>query len=396
MLIKRLHLGIITATLATSPAGRERWELRYRDPLTGKDVLRRIYDTEDGMKKVARHIQTEIYQGRGYLAGKPQAPLIKDALAQAMRLSQTGPTARKDMAYRSTQFLTFLTQHYPAIQTFDQLKPSMLRDYVQDMQTQNLAYDTIRLRLAVVRQAWRLMADDHPDLVHPLPRTPLGSRPRPDITCLTLDDAHALLDYLRDDPHAHTIYPLQLLAATCGLRQLEAAALREQDIDFDKSTLTVTKTPHHTPKNQTSYRTLPVPQFVLDALKTARDTRKVIPLSGELFLSSWARPWKVNTLSQAANRYFKAAALALDKPQLAQIPAKKLRATFATATSQAGADRDLVKAYMGHTPADILGGHYRQISPEELATLPTLITQLWTPTPQPETETQPNTQSEAQ
>jgi len=43
-----------------------------------------------------------------------------------------------------------------------------------------------------------------------------------------------------------------------------------------------------------------------------------------------------------------------------------LRASFASAVLSVGADRTLVKEYMGHSQGDVLGLHYEQISIERL------------------------------
>jgi len=65
----------------------------------------------------------------------------------------------------------------------------------------------------------------------------------------------------------------------------------------------------------------------------------------------------------------KRAAKNLGNPRLATIPARKLRASFATMAGLLGVSDRYVKAYMGHVPGDVLGGHYRRISPDELRTV---------------------------
>lgn len=50
-------------------------------------------------------------------------------------------------------------------------------------------------------------------------------------------------------------------------------------------------------------------------------------------------------------------------------PGAKLRAAFATMAGKAGAPDRLLKAYLGHSSGDILGGHYRKINLDELRTV---------------------------
>jgi len=56
----------------------------------------------------------------------------------------------------------------------------------------------------------------------------------------------------------------------------------------------------------------------------------------------------------------------LAMPHLRQVPARKLRASFETMASRLGAPDRLLRSYMGHSPGDILGCHYRRIDMDEL------------------------------
>jgi integrase len=67
-----------------------------------------------------------------------------------------------------------------------------------------------------------------------------------------------------------------------------------------------------------------------------------------------------------------------DRPRLAQVPARKLRAAFATMASRMGAQNRILKAYLGHAAGDILGDHYRRINMDELRQVSGLIkTRSW-------------------
>jgi len=56
------------------------------------------------------------------------------------------------------------------------------------------------------------------------------------------------------------------LQGLAGLREYEAAYLREQDVDCEDKTVRVAESPAHAPKNAASHRTLPVCDAVHDAL----------------------------------------------------------------------------------------------------------------------------------
>jgi len=56
----------------------------------------------------------------------------------------------------------------------------------------------------------------------------------------------------------------------------------------------------------------------------------------------------------------------LSLSRLSAVPAHRLRSTFATMAGRLGVSDWLLKAYMGHAPGDVLGGHYRKIELAEL------------------------------
>jgi hypothetical protein len=51
------------------------------------------------------------------------------------------------------------------------------------------------------------------------------------------------------------------------IHELEAAALRVQDVDLDAATVTVADTGQHKPKTRDSYRTISICDEVLDAIR---------------------------------------------------------------------------------------------------------------------------------
>jgi integrase len=175
------------------------------------------------------------------------------------------------------------------------------------------------------------------------------------------------------------------LQALCGLRVLEAAALRVQDVDLKAGTVTVTDTGHHKPKTRDSYRTIPVCSEALAALRHAIDGQKVRPTNGEIFTNQKGHRWVKDALTLRWGRTLAHAAAepkrikregtgkpltlnphGLGMARLGAIPARKLRAAFATMAGQLGAPDRLLKAYLGHSSGDMLGGHYRRIDLDEL------------------------------
>jgi integrase len=352
-----------------SRMGDKDWLLRYRDPQTQKDVRRRFRNmTEAEIQDMAATISHEALSMKGYLPGKIlHSPAIKNGLAEAMRLSRMGATARKNTARAANQFLAWLEEHHPGMGTWDLLPPTILKEYVLYLERRGLAYDTIRLRLVPVRAAWRIMAGNHPGLVKPLPKVTLSQRPKREVDCLEPSEVAALLGWL--DKKVPALAVMGRLQGLAGLRMLEAAALRRQDVDLEAGTVTVTETPLHKPKNMSSWRMIPVCREVLEALRGAIATQKIIPPGGELFVHQYGAPWSQNALSPKWTKALRSAAATLENPRLAAIMARKLRAAFATMAIRLQCQEDILRSYMGHTANSILGAYYRKITPADLKTV---------------------------
>ena len=169
--------------------------------------------------------------------------------------------------------------------------------------------------------------------------------------------------------HALGLAVMARLQGLAGLRMLEAAAIRRQDVDLEAGTVSITETPLHKPKNAFSFRTIPLCREALEALRGAIGTQKIIPPGGELSVNHYGAPWNLYSLSEEWTVSMRRAAAALAIPRLAAIPARKLRAAFATMAIRLGCQEDLVRPYVGHAANSILTGHYRKITLADLKTV---------------------------
>lgn len=390
----RFIVGKVTITERLNiKTERPYFELRYLDRETGKDVKRRVECSRKRVREIADNLTGLIYQGKGYLPKANHAPDIAKGMLEAIQLANTQKQTSKMRTNYAKAFVRWLSEQFPNVLTWDQLKPSMLQRYVVDLENKGRAFDTVRLSVAPIKLAWRHMADNCPDLVNQPPRIRLASpKRRGEIQCLRPAEVAALLDWLRARYPA--LWPMACLQVLAGLRMLEAAALRIQDVDLKAGTITIDKTAHHTPKTRDSYRTIPVCGEVLAALKVAIAEQKIRPVTGELFVNEDGKAWKKDALTRRWICALKNAAATpevdrlrsngrkltrnkhgLSMPRLAEIPARKLRAAFVTMAGRLGAPRELVKAYIGHSSGDVIGIHYRLIELNELRTVSEVIEQ---------------------
>ena len=72
------------------------------------------------------------------------------------------------------------------------------------------------------------------------------------------------------------------------------AALRFQDVEFERRTVQVTDTGRHKPKPRNSYRVIPVCDDVMGVLRSTITTQKIKPASGELFTTQAGALWTLN------------------------------------------------------------------------------------------------------
>src|SRR5687768_4785557 len=92
---KPIRIGIVSII----SLGENHWTLRYCDPRTRRDIRKRFEGLSDkAIKKIASHISQEALLEKGYLPGKPpEVPTIYDALAEAIRLSNTRDYVRLEL-----------------------------------------------------------------------------------------------------------------------------------------------------------------------------------------------------------------------------------------------------------------------------------------------------------
>jgi len=237
--------------------------------------------TQKEVTVIATHVNQNAMAQTGYIPGKVQAaPTIKDGILQAIKLSKGNDATRKGLRDLGNLFIAWMAEHHPDAPTWDRVMASQLQGYVNAMERDGLAHNTITHRLVIVKTAWRLMYADHPSLVRALSAVRRAPKVKSDLDCLGPAEVAALLDWLRE--HVPALWPMATLEALCGLRIFEAAALRVQDVDLDRKVIHVTTTPLHAVKNASSDRVIPICDEAAEALRALRrlpdDRRRALVL----------------------------------------------------------------------------------------------------------------------
>ncbi len=374
--MKKTHFrrGKVSAT-ELSPG---KWRLRWTDPVTRKrgDVR------EDGDKKtifrIMDHYNEAIYSRKGHLPGTRRViPSIHDSIADSIRNSKQGRREREQNARYGGIFEQWLKTSYPAVRTFEDLKPFMIQEYMNGLEKdgyrvrgikKNYSLETLKKRLKPIVAAWRYIKDNYPECgLRDLPRIKVRTGPSKMGDQLRHHEIKRLLELLKED--SPDIYPIMVLMALAGLRPSEVYSLRRQDIDLERGLLTVRSTESHDPKTQHSHRMIPICSEALQAVRGAMNTQRVIPASGEIFLRKDGSFWTKDSL---CDRYNKEKRLRLAKvagyPRIATATMYRLRASFRTMASRMGLPEHVIEKYFGHAPKreDITGRHYREIHLSEL------------------------------
>lgn len=378
-----LKFGIVTFIHRVSPQGKTYWQGRFK--VDGRDMRIRVAGDlgRDALKEMAQEWTRQAYAEKGHFRRKDQ-PSVEQVFAECLRLTNTLPITKHDRAQHAARFCRWLAEKHPSIRRWEQLRPAIIQSFAQELEGRGLAYDSVRLALAPIKLAWRFATENWPE-IRPLPRIKLSAAPRREIDNLEPNEVRALLDWLREN--ATDVWPLATLQALTGLRLLEAASVRRQDVDLEAGTLAVVSTEHHRLKTPDSHRILPLCAEAHEALRIAIENQKVVPPGGELFVNQRGNLWTKDALGGRWERIRQQIAatpgtrirsngrrLAMNKNglgliRIAEVPAKRLRSSFGTMASRLGIPDHLIRRYIGHVATDTFGKHYLKITLDDLRTV---------------------------
>lgn len=140
--------------------------------------------------------------------------------------------------------------------------------WVSDLAIKGLSSKTIKNCLSLVSASLRMFAKANISVTIPQTR-------KKELYCPSTEDLQKLLEYLREHKR-DALERATLLAAFGPLRRGEICALTSEDVDFKNNTVTVNKSLVRSsdgrwlvkaPKTESSYRTVMLPEFVMEKLK---------------------------------------------------------------------------------------------------------------------------------
>jgi integrase len=367
---KSARIGYVTLRKTAEPGC---WQLDFRDPGTRRRARLRIRAaTEKDAREQADHVSKEIAAGRSFRAAERFNPSIAAAMKEAIEASAANAATAQQYGSLANCFIAWLEGARAGVKTWADVTAKIVQDYVADRQSLRFSKDHIRKLLYMVKATSRHMGDTYgfQDVARPVRfkgglENPIAHRESEARRALSAGDLLAFLDHLR--ARRPDLYPIACLQGLCGLRAMEAANVREQDVDFASGTVSVTETPFHRPKNRASFRTIPVGPTVLAILRDWIAGLKVRREDGCLFATERGNaPWSVSGYHHAMKRAIRECWKATGLESLRGYRPRWLRAAFVSLMRARRADHRLLKRYIGHSLGDILGASYEVISDAQL------------------------------
>lgn len=184
-------------------------------------------------------------------------------------------------------------------------------------------------------------------------------------------------DNVIKDHGLHTFFEILYFL---GLRKGECQALTWEDISFERKELTINKTlttkikgemyTISSPKTKNSIRTLPIPEKIINDLKTMKSSAlEYKDFSKKWFVFGNVFPYRESTLEKKKNEFCKQA-------NIKQIRIHDFRHSCASLLINKGATIALVSKYLGHSNITITLNTYTHMYKSELENVTELLNNL--------------------
>lgn len=337
------------ASVQKRPNGK--WRARYRDD-AGREHARhfgRKVDAQRWLDEVTASVLTGQYVDPR--AGKVTFRAYAEAW-QAAQVHRPNTAAAVSSALRVHAIPRFGARPIGAI------TPSEVQAWVQDLSAK-VAPSTVRVTYQHLRSVFRAAAEDRIIAQSPCRRITLPGVERPQVEPVS---TKAVLELQAAMP-ARWRAMIMLMAGT-GLRPGEAAGVTTDRVDFLRRTLRVDRQLLLTwpptfgpPKTKASYRTLPLPQTVVDAL-AAHLVEHPAGEQGVLF----SEPGGGLLYRDHVSRAFRTAVNATSAPKATRL--HDLRHYYASLLIQHGESVKVVQARLGHASAKETLDTYSHLWPD--------------------------------
>lgn len=247
--------------------------------------------------------------------------------------------------------------------------------YVSLLHERHLSPNTVRLVHTILHEAFEAAVERRMIPRNPAQDVTLPRESWPEMKYLSAEQAHHLLTVANADGEDRQLSRVILLALITGMRRGELMALRWNDIDFEKKTLTIHRSVAYIntdgtgyaykeaePKTRAARRTISLPDFAIDALREQQrdleqrrkeaagwnDRNLVFPNHRGAYL------WPTRLVAQFKHLLVKA--------ELPPMRFHDLRHSAATILLSMGVNPKVIQERLGHAHISITLGQYGHVS----------------------------------
>ncbi|WP_294476771.1 site-specific integrase [uncultured Ruminococcus sp.] len=245
-----------------------------------------------------------------------------------------------------------------------EINDNSIYQFIKDKQVSGLSNRYITDILVLMKSVFKYAARTH-RIFNPMEGLVMPKKEKTEVLLLTTEQEKKLMRILLANPTLTTCGII--LARMTGLRIGELCALQWKDINIEKRTLTVNKTLQRIqvkggkrktklvltePKSETSKRTIPIPECIIDLLKRFQGKAE------EYVLSGTEKPVEPRTMQY---RF----ATILKNGNLPSVHFHALRHMFATSCVKLGFDIKTLSEILGHSGVEITLNRYVHSSFEQ-------------------------------
>ena len=336
-----------------------------RDPITGK--RQRFYKTVKGTKKQANAMLRQmIFNLQNGTVTTPSAIKLSSWMNTWLNtyLPNIELTTRDGYEEKIKNYIIPALGHIP----LNALNNQTIQSWILSLSNKGLSPKTIRNAYNNLNAALKKAVVLRMIPYNPCDGTELPKLEKHEARVYSISDIQKALAAADNV----AMYMMILLGATLGLRRGEMAALRWNDVNFDKNTVSITTNRVHAnrqvvqkaPKTKASRRTITVGADVMDALREAKALYDVCvattPGFRDLGYIVWkektGEPYHPDSLTQKWERF-------VEKNGLPPLCLHGLRHSNATALIASGVSAKVVQHRLGHSDISVTLNTYAHVLP---------------------------------
>jgi integrase len=377
------RIGLVSLLCFKTDKGR-RYYARWWDQSKGRAVEESLRTaSRDEARKLAKDKDATLraFQGlpvavREHLDTAPElAAALQEAIKARRRAKGLSDGQTVNLGRFAQYWLDFMAGEFPSVRLWkDVRRRPHVTAYAEFLEGRGLSPVSVRHYLEPLSIASTYFSEEYEEIYRPLKVLRAAPLPKDEpakhfLDAVRLDAAIARAE-AENSPRAALGF---MLGGWGGLNLREVIRLRADSFDFKAGTVRIEES-----KNRFRKRVVPLPSFVVDHVRAfiagqaVRDASGLLilpPEGGEPHDRHLYKPMKriLGLCAKAeAEERRKAGIEDSDgwRSPYAEVAPKDCRKAFVNIAVAAGVERETLRRFIGHVPADVLSGHYEAFTAE--------------------------------